>query len=148
MKTCTMLIYFTGKGEPIGHAAGCFLSRAQGAVLALESAGDGGGDLQVPTRHATFATVVMARGEQTFESGRVDFPDIESWLDVDTAIPGRVINRDDGVSTGSISWQVVDGGGRFEGATGIVTGNFIGYADGTFSDHQLFKLMLAEQVAA
>lgn len=147
MNTCTMLIHFTGKGEPIGHAAGCFLSRAEGAVLALESAGDARGDLQVPTRRATFETVVMARGEQTFESGRVDFPDIGSWLDVDTVIPGRVTTQDDGVSTGSISWRVVDGGGRFEGASGIVTGNFIGYPDGTFSDHQLFKLVLAGPIA-
>ena len=143
-----MLIFFTGKGEPIGHAAGCFLSRAEGAVMALESAVDPRGELQVPTRLATFETVVMARGEQTFESGRVDFPDIGSWLDVDTVIPGRVSTRDDGISTGSISWRVVDGGGRFEGATGIVTGNFIGYADGTFVDHQLFKLLLAERVSA
>jgi hypothetical protein len=142
-----MLIYFTGKGEPIGHAAGCFLSRADGTVMALESAVGPGGELQVPTRRAAFETVVMARGEQTFESGRVDFPEIESWLDVDTVIPGRVSTRDDGISTGSISWRVVDGGGRFEGATGIVTGNFIGYADGTFVDHQLFKLVLAERVS-
>jgi hypothetical protein len=147
MNTCTMLIHFTGKGEPIGHAAGCFLSRAEGAVLALESAGSAAGDLQVPTRRATFETVVMARGEQTFESGRVDFPDIASWLDVDTVIPGRVSTRDDGISTGSISWRVVDGGGQFEGATGIVTGNFIGYPDGTFSDHQVFKLVLAGPMA-
>jgi hypothetical protein len=139
MKTCTMLIYFTGKGEPIGHAAGCFLSRADGELLTLDSGG-----LEAPTGRASFETVVMARGEQTFEAGRVDFPDIGSWLDVDTVIPGRVTTREDGISTGSISWRVVDGGGRFEGATGIVTGNFFGYADGTFSDHQIFKLVLPE----
>lgn len=148
MKTSTMLIYFTGKGEPIGHAAGCFLSRAAGQVMALESDATADGQLDVPTRRATFETVVMARGEQTFEAGRVDFPDIGSWLDVDTLIPGRVSTQDDGTSTGSISWRVVDGGGRFDGATGIVTGNFIGYADGTFIDHQLFKLVLPDHVQA
>jgi hypothetical protein len=87
----------------------------------------------------------MARGDQTFEAGRVEFPDIDSHLDVDTVIPGRFTTTDDGVSTGSISWRVTGGSGRFEGATGLVTGNFIGYPDGRFTDHQLFKLVLPRE---
>jgi len=144
MKSCTMLIYFRGKGEPIGHAVSCFLSRAAGEVIPLAAPARDQDDVQFDVSRASFETVVMARGDRTFESGRVDFPEIGSWLDVDTATEGRVATREDGISTGSISWRVVDGGGKFEGATGIVTGNFFGYPDGTFTDHQLFKLVLPE----
>jgi hypothetical protein len=144
MNTCTMLIFFSGRGEPIGHAAGFILSRACGTVLALDGASDitPEGALQVPTRDARFETVVMVRGGETWESGRVEFPAIASHLDVDTAISGRFTATEDGHSTGSISWRVTGGSGRFQGATGIVTGNFIGYPDGQFTDHQLFKLVL------
>jgi hypothetical protein len=144
MKTYTMLIFFAGKGEPIGSAAGFVQSRATGQVLALDPAlrTDAEGTLQVPAGGARFETVVMAQEDRTWESGRVDFPGIDSHLDVDTVVPGRFSVREDGFSTGSISWRVTGGRGRFEGATGIVTGNFVGHPDGTFNDHQLFKLVL------
>jgi len=144
MKTCTMLIFFAGHGEPIGHAAGFVASRAVGSVLAVEGGAElpPEGTLQVPTRTVRFETAVMARGDQTWEAGRVEFPDIASTLDVDTVIPGRVEMLTGGEVRGSISWRVTGGTGRFEGATGIVTGNFVGHPDGSFSDHQLFKLAL------
>jgi len=63
---------------------------------------------------------------------------------VDTAIPGRVTTTEDGWSSGSISWRITGGSGRFVGATGIATGNFIGDPDGSFTDHQLFKLVLPQ----
>ncbi|MCS5992099.1 hypothetical protein LNP02_28500 [Klebsiella variicola subsp. variicola] len=63
-------------------------------------------------------------------------------MDVITETPGKINNHENGTATGSISWKVVGGSGIFEGATGIVTGNFVGNADDTFTDHQLFKLVL------
>jgi hypothetical protein len=144
MKTCTMLIYFTGHGEPIDHAAGFVVSRATGSVLTADAspALPPEGALEVPARTARFETAVMARGDQTWESGRVEFPEIASTLDVDTVIPGRVETLPSGEVRGSISWRVTSGTGRFAGATGIVTRNFIGHPEGSFSDHQLFKLVL------
>jgi hypothetical protein len=144
MKTCTMLIFFTGHGEPIGHATGFVVSRATGTVLAVDAGADlpAEGAFQVPTRAARFETAVMARGDQTWEAGRVEFPEIASTLDVDTVVPGRVDVLPGGEARGSISWRVRGGTGHFEGATGIVTGNFVGHPDGSFSDHQLFKLVL------
>ncbi|UNA30327.1 hypothetical protein LOF14_15620 [Klebsiella variicola subsp. variicola] len=100
------------------------------------------GLLQTPCKRASFDTVVTVLGDQTWESGRVEFPEINSYLDVITATPGKIYNHDNSAATGSISWKVVGGSGLFEGAYGIVTGNFIGYSDNTFTDHQLFKLVL------
>lgn len=144
MQTYTMLIYFTGKGEPIGYASGVVRSRAEGQILALspEFLVEQEGTLQLPTGHARFDTVVTVRGDQSWETGRVEFPEIDSYLDVDTVMPGRIQAQPNGYCTGSIAWRVLGGGGRFAGATGIVTGNFVGNPDDTFTDHQLFKLVL------
>lgn len=144
MKTFTMLIFFSGRGEPIDNAAGFVTSRASGTIMSLdpELGITGEGLLQVPTLEARFETVVMVRDNQTWESGRVGFPGIDSHLDVDTVSPGRFQTMDDGHSTGSISWRITGGSGHFANATGIATGNFVGYPDGSFTDHQLFKLVL------
>jgi hypothetical protein len=141
MQILTMLIFFSGKGEQIGAASGFIRSRAEGAVLSLASAG-GAGAIATPAQRATFDTVVMVQGNRTWEAGRVAFPEIDSHLDVDTVSPGSFSMLDNGHSAGSISWRVIGGGGRFAGASGVVTGNFIGNPDGSFTDHQLFKLQM------
>jgi hypothetical protein len=144
MKTYTMVIYFTGRGEPIGHAQGVVRSRADGIVIAStdESALDEEGVLQLPTKRAQFDTVVTVIGDTTYESGKVYFPGIDSDLTVETSVPGKIISHLDGYATGSITWRVLDGSGLFKGATGTVTGNFLGNPDDTFTDHQVFKLIL------
>jgi hypothetical protein len=130
-----MLIVFEGKGEPIDHAVGFVRSVADGAVIAADG-------LDAPCAAASFRSVVASTSAGNWESGRVDFPEIASWLDVDTPAAGSAAEAPDGSSAGSITWRVLAGGGRFAGATGLVTGNFTGAADGSFVDHQLYKLAL------
>lgn len=144
MKTYTMVIYFTGRGEPVGNAQGVVRSRAVGTVIASndESALDDEGLLQLPTKRAHFDTVVTVIGDTSYETGKVFFPGIDSELTVETAVPGKINFHADGYATGSITWRVVQGTGRFAGATGTVTGNFVGNPDDTFTDHQVFKLIL------
>ncbi|QGY33207.1 hypothetical protein [Pantoea cypripedii] len=144
MKTFSMLIFFTGKGEPVGFSSGVIRSRANGQIISTvaDQSITGEAMLQAPSKSASFDTVVTVLGDQSWESGRVEFADINSHLDVVTGTPGKIYSHDNGTATGSISWKVLGGSGFFEGATGIVTGNFVGYADDTFTDHQLFKLIL------
>jgi hypothetical protein len=146
ISTYTMVVFFSGRGEQLGHAKPFVASRASGRVLGMSTDAKVGdeGSLQIPAAIAHFDTIVMARDDQTWEAGRVEFPEIDSYLDVETYTPGRVQNLPDGSCTGSIAWQVTGGGGKFAGASGIVTGNFVGYPDGTFTDHQLFKLVLPD----
>lgn len=138
-----MLIVFSGRGEQIGHAQG-FVSSAADGVIAKSELADVGqdGQLSNPCRTARFETVVMARNGRTVEAGRVLFPEIDSYLDVITPESGIVLAADEGKEIGSITWHIKEGGGAFAGATGVVTGNFIGYPDGTFVDHQVYRVLL------
>jgi hypothetical protein len=146
MKTYTMLIFFSGKGEPIGHAEGFVSSKARGRIITAASEVElpPQGVLQSEGDEASFDTVVFARDGRFWEAGRVDFPKLKSHLDVRTVNPGVSETRPDGSSFGSISWQVSGGGGFFAGATGVVTGNFTAAADGQFRDHQLYKIFLPD----
>ncbi|WP_350297442.1 hypothetical protein [Agrobacterium arsenijevicii] len=139
----TMLIVFSGKGEQIGHAQGFVSSAADGVIATPDLASVGqDGQLSNPCGTAHFTTVVMARNGRTVEAGRVLFPEIDSYLDVFTPETGIVLPADEGKEIGSITWHIKEGGGEFEGATGVVTGNFVGYPDGTFVDHQVYRVLL------
>ncbi|MFK3781285.1 hypothetical protein [Agrobacterium sp. NPDC089420] len=143
MRMKTMLIVFSGKGEQIGHAQGFVSSAADGVIATAELPGVAqDGQLSSPCGKARFETVVMARNGRTVEAGRVLFPEIDSYLDVFTPETGIVVPADEGKEIGSITWHIREGGGEFEGATGVVTGNFVGYPDGTFVDHQVYRILL------
>lgn len=135
MKPYVMLISFEGHGAPIPATAGFVESRAEGRIIA-------GAGLDAPCESASFRSVVATTSAGNWESGRVDLAEIDSWLDVDTPVPGYANERDDRSSYGTITWRVLGGGGRFAGASGFVTGNFTGEADGSFVDHQLYKLFV------
>jgi hypothetical protein len=76
------------------------------------------------------------------ESGRIDFPGTDSYLIVDTTEPGTAADAPDGTSTASMTWHIASGGGKFKGAQGQITGNSRGTADGRFTDHQVYKIVL------
>lgn len=130
-----MLIAFKGHGDQIGHATGFVESRAEGQILSADG-------LDAPCSEARFRSIVASTSAGNWEAGRVEFPAIDSWLDVDTPSPGHAEDKTDGTSAGTITWRVLDGGGLFAGANGFVTGNFTGATDGSFVDHQLFKLFV------
>jgi hypothetical protein len=141
MQMTTMLIVFSGKGEQIGFAKGFVSSTAEGVIVAADDPGSGDTKLSVPASRARFETVVMVRNDRTVEAGRVLFPEIDSYLDIFTPENGLVVPLQDGRETGSITWHISGGGGKFAGASGIVTGNFFAYPDGTFVDHQLYRVI-------
>lgn len=141
MKMTTMLIAFTGKGHQIGHAEGFVASAANGVILKVDAAGVENASLSVPCKEARFETVVLDRDKRTFESGRVFFPDIDSYLDVFTPEMGLFFSVEGGNDVGTVGWHIRGGGGIFAGAKGVVTGNAVIYPDGTFLDHQLYRVV-------
>jgi hypothetical protein len=143
MNVVTMLVHFEGEGKPVGDARGFVQSQANGTILAVTTDGlTQEAQIESPAGHASFNTMVFAQDGRFWEAGRVDFPGIGSHLLVETKHPGASVDLPGGAAAGSISWTIIGGGGRFAGATGIVTGNFTARADGRFFDHHLYKVML------
>jgi hypothetical protein len=66
-------------------------------------------------------------GESTFaERGRLTVNDGEGGLDFATVSDGTLgPSADPDVAHGSVMWRIEKGRGRFEGATGLITSNFL-----------------------
>ncbi|MBR0784797.1 hypothetical protein [Bradyrhizobium iriomotense] len=143
MNILTVLVHFEGEGAPVPDAKGFVRSKATGTILDVKNEGlSPEAKIEHVLGQASFDTMVFAQDGQFWEAGRVDFPGIHSHLIVETRHPGRSIDLAGGAAAGSISWTIIGGGGRFEGASGIVTGNFTARSDGRFFDHHLYKIQL------
>ncbi len=130
-----LLIVFRGRTTPVESSPGFVSSVADGDVLLVSEPGKS-------FANARFKTLVYAQSGRFYEAGRVEFPGTDHFLMVDTPEPGTSREAVDGSSSGSVTWRILSGGGDFEGAQGLVTGNFTGAADGTFTDHHLYRIVL------
>ena len=102
--------------------------------------GDAGG----APEHADYETHVTITGETTFvEDGVITFGNGDR-LRVSTVGEGTLEpSAEPGLLRGSVIWRVDGGEGRFAGASGLVTSNFMFTPErGTATEHQLFELML------
>ena len=143
MNIVTVLIHFEGEGSPVPDAKGFVRSQATGTILDVKSEGlSPEAKIEHVPGQASFNTMVFAQDGRFWEAGRVDFPDIGSHLIVETRHPGASVDLPGGAAYGSISWTIIGGGGRFDRATGTVTGNFTARSDGRFFDHHLYKIQL------
>ena len=143
MNILTMLIHFEGEGIPVPDAKGFVKSQATGTILDVKTEGlSPEARIERVSGQASFNTMVFAQDGRFWEAGRVDFPGIGSHLIVETRHPGSSVDLPGGAAAGSISWTIIGGGGRFDGASGIVTGNFTARSDGRFFDYHLYKVLL------
>ena len=71
--------------------------------------------------HATFT------GESTFtETVTISFGDGDGEVDVDTVGEGTLgPSAEPDVLHGAVIWRITEGRGRFEGASGLITSNFL-----------------------
>ena len=137
-----VLIAFTGRATPVENSPGFVASAAEGRVMLVLDPRPGPG--RTTFTHARFKTLVYAQGGRFYEAGRVEFPGSDHFLTVDTPDPGTSREAPDGSSSGSVTWRILSGGGGFEAAQGLVTGNFTSSADGTFTDHHLYRIVLPD----
>ena len=137
-----LLIAFTGRASPIEDSPGFVSSAAEGKVLLVLDPRAAHGSSAYT--NARFKTLVFAQSGRFYEAGRVEFPGTEHFLMVDTPDPGTSREAPDGSSSGSVTWRILSGGGDFEGAQGLVTGNFTSAAEGTFTDHHLYRIVLPD----
>jgi hypothetical protein len=137
-----LFIAFSGRGTPVESSPGFVSSAADGKVLWMtDPRPDHRG---APLVDARFKTLVYAQSGKFHEAGRVEFPGTGDFLVVDTPEPGSFREAPDGVSSGSVTWRILSGGGGFQGAGGLVTGNFTSAADGTFQDHHVYRIVLPD----
>jgi hypothetical protein len=89
--------------------------------------------------HATFTS------ESTFrETGTISFDDGDGEVDVDTVGEGTLgPSAEPEVLHGALIWRITEGRGRLEGASGLITSNFLlRPATGEFEDRQTAVLFL------
>jgi hypothetical protein len=105
-------------------------------IVALE------GDAPV---HAAFDTKVTMTGETAFdEHGAMMFGNEEDRIRFSTMGEGYLgPGPEEGLLEGSVIWRVEEGEGRFAGATGLITSNFVMRAEtGEVAEKQVISLFL------
>lgn len=93
--------------------------------VSLEAVGADGSPFAVD--RAAYVNEVIFTGESTFtESGTIAFGDGGDELDVETVGEGTLgPSAEPGVLHGAVVWRIAGGRGRFAGAGGLVTSNFL-----------------------
>ena len=137
MRRLTLLLRFQPQATPpTGDPPTLDVTSGPGTVTLLDGDGDG-----VPTE-ASYVTHVTMTGEETFEeTGEITFDG--GSLRVSTPVPGimRAVEAG-GVVLGSVTFDV-QGTGRFDGATGLVSSNFALQMDGSgIVEAQVARILL------
>ena len=139
MQRLTITTQFRGEaaepsGEPPKTDPRCTSESVEGVTADGADAG---------ITHASYENHVTFTSESTFtETGTIGFGDGE--LDIDTIGEGTIgPSREDGVMQGAVMWRITAGRGRFEGAGGVITSNFLLRLDnGEVEDRQVAVVFL------
>lgn len=126
MQPVIFALQFKGEAGPMADAVGVLKAQTRAAGVAET----GGGE-------ARFSSVVTMIGDGAFvESGLIDYG-AGSSLSFDTVGQGRIGPAGGGGGmAGAVIWKVVEGKGRFAGASGYVTSNFTVSEKGEVVDNQ------------
>ena len=139
MRRVTYAMVFTSGGEEtIGPDHVRAWSTAPSASL-VTRVGPAGVDYEVVTadgQAATFRSEVRFLGGTALDEwGTIELGE-GNVLHFQTIGEGYVTQTaTEGVGHGTIMWEITHGEGAFEGATGLITSNFVARADGV-TDHQ------------
>ena len=149
MEQMIYVLQFSGHAAPVEGASGvlkaatsapsCEISTRVGAqgVHSELRPGDGG--------TALFESEVTMTGKTSFkESGTITFGEGGNRLRFSTVGQGYLgPSADPKQSTGAVTWQVDGGEGQFEGATGLITSNFLVSDSGEVIDNHFGVIFLA-----
>jgi hypothetical protein len=144
MRKVTFAMVFTGGGEEIGPDHVRAWSTAPSASL-VTSVGPGGVDdevVAVDGQDAVFRSEVRYMGGTAFDEwGTIEFGE-GNVVHFQTIGEGYLAPAAaEGVQHGTIMWEITNGEGAFDGATGLITSNFVVEGD-TVTDHQFGVLWL------
>ncbi len=128
MQPVTFALQFKGEAGPLADAVGVLKAQTRAAGVAET----GGGE-------ARFSSIVTMVGDGLFvESGAIDYGGGSS-LTFDTVGQGRIGTAAGGMA-GAVIWKVVEGKGRWAGASGYLTSNFTVSEKGEVVDNQVAVL--------
>ena len=125
MQPVIFALQFRGEAAPLADAVGVLKAQTRAAGVPET----GGGE-------ARFSSIVTMVGDGAFvESGAIDYGGGSS-LSFDTVGQGRIGPAAAGGMAGAVIWKVVEGKGRWAGASGYVTSNFTVSEKGDVVDNQ------------
>jgi hypothetical protein len=123
MQRVTILVHFRGEAtQPSGEPPQVDVTSNSESVEAIAADGsDAGIDRVAYQTHVTFT------GQSTFtEIGTIRFGDDDAEVDIVTVGEGTLnASGDPELMHGSVIWSITEGRGRFEGASGLITSNFL-----------------------
>jgi hypothetical protein len=123
MQRLTMSVHFHGEAtQPSGEPPEVDVKSSSASVDGHVAAGSP----PVP-RSLAYQTHVTFTGEATFtEAGTISAGDDNAELDIVTVGEGTLgPSADAELMLGSVIWRITRGRGRFEGASGLITSNFL-----------------------
>jgi hypothetical protein len=125
MQPAVFTLQFRGDAAPLAETVGVLKAQTRAAGVP-ES---GGGE-------ARFSSIVTMIGDGAFvESGAIDYGGGSS-LSFDTVGHGRIGSAAAGGMAGAVIWKIVEGKGRWAGASGYITSNFTVSEKGEVVDNQ------------
>jgi hypothetical protein len=139
MERIAMSARFQGEApEPAGEPPE---THPRAISLTIEAAAADGSPYDLGS--ASYLNHAIFTSESTFtETGTISFEGAGE-LDIDTAGEGTIgPSPEPGVLHGAVIWRIADGRGRFEGATGLITSNFLLRTTGEFDERQVGVLFL------
>ena len=150
MRQINYVMQFKGKAAPANETGTVLKANTTAPSCAITSvAGPHGisGTLQ-PTggEEAKFQSEVIFTGETSFqESGTISFGDNGHRLHFSTVGQGYIgPSADPQLKHGSVIWKIDRGEGQLEGATGLITSNFLVSGAGEVTDNHFGVIFLKE----
>ncbi|HEX3408637.1 MAG TPA: hypothetical protein VHS07_00050 [Candidatus Binataceae bacterium] len=146
MKQMVYALQFTGKAAPANEAGTVLNARLSAAPCIITTSGESGGFEGVirgsAGARATFESKVTFLGDTAFnEEGTITLGD--GSIRFSTVGQGYLGgSADPQVKHGCVAWKIESGTGRFEGASGLITSNFLVSAAGEVTDHHFGVIYL------
>jgi hypothetical protein len=148
MKQIIYALQFTGKAAP-ASAAGTVLNASLSAppctiATPADPGGCGGVIRTTDGPRSTLESRVTFTGETAFEEeGTITLSDRGDSFRFVTVGQGYLgDSADPKIKHGCVAWRIESGKGQFEGATGLITSNFLVTAEGEVTDHHFGVLFL------
>jgi len=148
MRQMVYALQFIGKAVPANEAGtvlNASLSAAQCTITTSNESGACEGVIRNGAGpRATFESKVTFTGDTAFqEEGTITLSDKGDSIRFTTVGQGYLsTSADPQVKHGCVAWRIDSGKGRFEGATGLITSNFLVTAAGEVTDHHFGLIFL------